>query len=241
MDYDENTSKINENVIHDKIEQTDEINDEDDDEDFVDDEEVDREYDESLDKENKPPIETGSNQAIEYMSKLKPCSTTAISNCGTTLSDSIANDSVSPITKSTHRMSKAMQVKFNKFLERKKMLFRLICTVCKCFIYCKLKESIMTPRSRKPVIIGALRDIAPNNYHNNFMDFQMDDDNRANVSDERFERDISQDQLNASLHRSKSESNLFSKSPVALKSKNSVDEPKAAKSSSDETLSTPFR
>lgn len=99
----------------------------------------------------------------------------------------------------------------------------------------------MTPRSRKPVIIGALRDIAPDNYHNNFIDFQMDDDSRASVSDERFKRDISQDQLDSSLHRSKSESNLFAKSPVALKSKDSVDEPKAAKSSSDETLSTPFR
>lgn len=80
----------------------------DDDEDFVDDEEVDREYDDSVDKENRSPIQCNT---IEFISKLKP-SATAIS-CGVDLSDSIANDSVSPITKSTHRMSKAMQVKIN--------------------------------------------------------------------------------------------------------------------------------
>lgn len=80
----------------------------DDDEDFVDDEEVDREYDDSVDKENRSPHQCNT---IDYMAKLKP-PTTAIS-CGVTMSDSLANDSVSPITKSTHRMSKAMQVSNN--------------------------------------------------------------------------------------------------------------------------------
>lgn len=76
----------------------------DDDEDFVDDEEVDREYDDSADKENRSPLQC---KTIDFIPKLEPV--TAI-NCA--LSDSIAtvNDSVSPITKSTHRMSKAMQV-----------------------------------------------------------------------------------------------------------------------------------
>lgn len=87
----------------------------DDDEDFVDDEEVDREYDESDDKENEFRNELLTRQqlnneqkTIEYISKVKQC-TTAIS-CNGALLDSIASDSVSPITKSTHRMSKAMQV-----------------------------------------------------------------------------------------------------------------------------------
>lgn len=76
----------------------------DDDEDFVDDEEVDREYDDSADKENRSPLHC---KTIDFIPKLEPV--VAI-NCA--LSDSIAtvNDSVSPITKSTHRMSKAMQV-----------------------------------------------------------------------------------------------------------------------------------
>lgn len=88
---------------------TDENKIDDDDEDFVDDEEVDREYDDSVDKENRSPIQC---KTIEYVSKLKslPTATSTTSGCGAVLSDSIANDSVSPITKSTHRMSKAMQV-----------------------------------------------------------------------------------------------------------------------------------
>lgn len=79
----------------------------DDDEDFVDDEEVDREYDDSVDKENCSPIEC---KTIEYISKIKPPPSTVI-GCVPVLSEAIANDSVSPITKSTHRMSKAMQVR----------------------------------------------------------------------------------------------------------------------------------
>lgn len=85
---------------------TDDDKIDDDDEDFVDDEEVDREYDDSVDKENQIPLQCKN---IDFISKLEPVK--AITNCA--LSDSIAtvNDSVSPITKSTHRMSKAMQVK----------------------------------------------------------------------------------------------------------------------------------
>lgn len=83
----------------------------DDDEDFVDDEEVDREYDDSVDKENQTPFQTATT--IGYMAKLKQQQQQSVSSIGCnniTLSDSIGNDSVSPITKSTHRMSKAMQV-----------------------------------------------------------------------------------------------------------------------------------
>lgn len=79
----------------------------DDDEDFVDDEEVDREYDDSNDKENHSPI---PNNTIEFISKLKPPTSTVI-GCNNVLTDPITNESVSPITISTHRMSKAMQVK----------------------------------------------------------------------------------------------------------------------------------
>lgn len=84
---------------------------EDDDEDFVDDEEVDREYDDSIDKENRTPVQTAK---IGYLAKFKQQqqqqqSVPAI-DCNSGLLDSMGNDSVSPITKSTHRMSKAMQV-----------------------------------------------------------------------------------------------------------------------------------
>lgn len=81
----------------------------DDDEDFVDDEEVDREYDDSVDKENQSPL--FQCKKIEYNATLKLPSSTNANSCGITLSDSISHDSVSPITKSTHRMSKAMQVR----------------------------------------------------------------------------------------------------------------------------------
>lgn len=52
-------------------------------------------------------------EEIKIVENLKP--NVAAITCGIPLSDSIANDSVSPITKSTHRMSKAMQVKSYSF------------------------------------------------------------------------------------------------------------------------------
>lgn len=82
----------------------------DDDEDFVDDEEVDREYDDSVDKENQTPIQAGT---ISYMAKLKQQQQQTVSSIGCNVSDAIGGGgaaSVSPITKSTHHMSKAMQV-----------------------------------------------------------------------------------------------------------------------------------
>lgn len=79
----------------------------DDDDDFVDDEEVDREYDDSIDKENRSPLKS---KHLEYISKVQAHPAATAVNCDVALLNS-TNDSVSPITKSTHRMSKAMQVK----------------------------------------------------------------------------------------------------------------------------------
>lgn len=89
-----------------------EDNIDDDDVDFVDDEEVDREYDDSVDKENQTPFQTVT--PMSYMAKLKQQQQQSVSSIGCNniaLCNSLGNDSVSPITKSTHRMSKAMQVK----------------------------------------------------------------------------------------------------------------------------------
>ncbi|XP_031630780.1 uncharacterized protein LOC116345492 isoform X2 [Contarinia nasturtii] len=181
----------------------------DDDEDFVDDEEVDREYDDSVDKENQSPLHY---KTIEYISKLNPPPPLAVAiNCGAPLSDSITNDSVSPITKSTHRMSKAMQ------------------------------ESIMTPRSRKPVIIiGAMRGLTSDNYHQNFINFEMDE-----VENSFDCENTTHDRLDSSLQRSKSESSLQLRSPIEIKSvlvqPSTLEEQRTVtKSNSDETLSTPF-
>lgn len=86
----------------------------------------------------------------------------------------------------------------------------------------------MTPRSRKPVIIGALRDMTRSNYHKKIIGFQ---DDEAPEDDPDFDEEEIPDQMNTTLHRSKSEGDLWPRSPV----KN------VAKSTSDETLSTPFR
>lgn len=97
------------------------------------------------------------------------------------------------------------------------------------------KESIMTPRSRKPVIIGGIRGLTSDKYHQNFMNFQMDEDVEPS-----FESNQTDEPLNSSLQRSKSENSLLSPSLAIAPS--TVDEPSAlAKSNSDETLSTPFR
>lgn len=90
------------------IEQLEQTNEEDD-VDFVDDEEVDREYNESVDDEGIDTVaELNQPVQIDPFNKLRNVSVAASAN--NALSDSITNDSVSPITKSTHRMSKAMQV-----------------------------------------------------------------------------------------------------------------------------------
>lgn len=96
----------------------------------------------------------------------------------------------------------------------------------------------MTPRSRKPVIFGALRDIASDNYHKNFVDFEMGDN--QNNSDNRCNSET--DHLNTSLQRSKSESSLLLKTPNTPATDDIAEIAKLeTKATSDETLSTPFR
>lgn len=90
------------------IEQLEKTNDEDD-EDFVDDEEVDREYNESIDDEGIDTI-ADLKQPVQGDQLAKLRNIPVVTGANIALSDSITNDSVSPITKSTHRMSKAMQV-----------------------------------------------------------------------------------------------------------------------------------
>lgn len=96
----------------------------------------------------------------------------------------------------------------------------------------------MTPRSRKPVIIGAMLGLTSDNYHQNFINFPMDEVENS------FECENTQEPLESSLHRSKSECSLLLRSPIDTQTQptKTGDEPKTiAKSNSDETLSTPFR
>lgn len=104
----------------------------------------------------------------------------------------------------------------------------------------------MTPRSRKPVIIGGMRGLASETYHPNFIDFQMDDE--VGHSFEYCQHQQTPDQHHTSLHRSKSENSLLCRSPIesttqAQLTTELIPPPSATliKSTSDETLSTPFR
>lgn len=104
----------------------------------------------------------------------------------------------------------------------------------------------MTPRSRKPVIIGgAMHGISDENYHKSIMNFVKDDGN-GHATPNGDANDLHNLNgcrlLNASLHKSKSESDLL----PALNACMSEEEPmlntiKMSKSTSEETLSTPFR
>lgn len=94
----------------------------------------------------------------------------------------------------------------------------------------------MTPRSRKPVIIGGMRGLTTDNYHPNFINFECDDEVEPN-----FECENTQE-LDSTLQRSKSESSLPLQSPIESQSLPTIEEPTMlTKSNSDETLSTPFR
>lgn len=102
----------------------------------------------------------------------------------------------------------------------------------------------MTPRSRKPVIIGGMRGLATDTYHPNFIDFQMDDEIGHSFEYCQNTPDLHR----TSLHRSKSENSLLCRSPVestvqAQLTTELIPPPSATliKSTSDETLSTPFR
>lgn len=95
----------------------------------------------------------------------------------------------------------------------------------------------MTPRSRKPVIIGGMRGLTSDNYHPSFIDFQMDDE-----IDHSFECENTQVRLlNSSLHRSKSENSLLKTLQIQQTINDTPAVTTITKSTSDETLSTPFR
>lgn len=127
------------------------------------------------------------------------------------------------------------------------MILKMLIITFPAFIFLNyfLKESIMTPRSRKPVIIsGVMRGLTSDNYHQNFINFQMDEVENS------FEcQNTTQDRLDSSLQRSKSESSLLQqlqqlRSPTesTLPPIDATDEQRTiVKSNSDETLSTPFR
>lgn len=92
----------------------------------------------------------------------------------------------------------------------------------------------MTPRSRKPVVIGGMRGLSTDNYHKKFIKCGMDDEMVQTFDC----RNSSPD-----LHRSKSESSLLSKSPVIFQHQSIVGQESnvSLKSNSDDALSTPFR
>lgn len=92
----------------------------------------------------------------------------------------------------------------------------------------------MTPRSRKPVIVGsAMLGIAGDNYHKSIMNYVKDDCDYAEIENVELNQ-----MLNASLQKSKSESDLL---PAIAYATVADDQFVATKSTSDETLSTPFR
>lgn len=218
----------------------------------IDDDEDDVDFDE---KENLPDVEC--DQPI-YLEKLKQASIklgggggSSVTTIGcpsrdnVSMSDSMIGDSVSPITKSTHRMSKAMQVKWDtKWL----LCFHSPICIVKCFrLLSRRQESIMTPRSRKPVIIGgAMIGISGEKYHKSIMNFVKDDGSGVatptNCAAADDEHNLNKSRLlNASLLRSRSESDLLPALNACLTEERMTNAIKMPKSTSEETLSTPFR
>lgn len=95
----------------------------------------------------------------------------------------------------------------------------------------------MTPRSRKPVIMGgAMVGISGENYHKNIMNYMKDDGCGVAPSIDGID---DKHNLSASLLKSKSESDLLP--AFSLPDEMAFDETKMPKSTSEETLSTPFR
>lgn len=100
----------------------------------------------------------------------------------------------------------------------------------------------MTPRSRKPVIIGAMLGMAAENYHNNLLNYVKNDENDLN--DANNDADNIANYLNSSIHKSKSESDLIDAIGISTTPLLDPIEAKIFKltnSQSDESLSTPFR
>lgn len=95
----------------------------------------------------------------------------------------------------------------------------------------------MTPRSRKPVIIGAMLGLPTENYRKNFLSLPEDDHELLSRSKDQI--------LNSSLYKSKSESDLLDLQAdeyadnVTGSESNELEIIK--KGASDDTLTTPFR
>lgn len=95
----------------------------------------------------------------------------------------------------------------------------------------------MTPRSRKPVIIGAMLGLPTENYRRNFLSLPEDDHELLSRSKDQI--------LNSSLYKSKSEGDLLDLQTdeyaenVTGSESNELEIIK--KGASDETLTTPFR
>lgn len=146
------------------------------------------------------------------------------------LSDSIGRDSVSPITKSTHRMPKAMQV-----------IYLAFCCFDKPYTNNHLsKESIMTPRSRKPVIISAMLNMTADNYNKSFLNYSKNCERHFDLENS------NQNLYNSPLQKSKSESEIMDalSSPhrdTQLLAPEEALSLKISNSTSEEALSTPFR
>lgn len=103
----------------------------------------------------------------------------------------------------------------------------------------------MTPRSRKPVIIGgAMLGITGDNYHKSIKNYVKDDGSCIAPPNEPLgdKHKLNRSQsLNVSLQKSKSESDLLPALNECLSEEQMLDAIKIPKSTSEETLSTPFR
>lgn len=104
----------------------------------------------------------------------------------------------------------------------------------------------MTPRSRKPVIIGgAMHGISGESYHKSIMNYVKDDGNGIATPNGDADDELNLNAcrlLNGSLQKSKSESDLLPAFNACMSEEEPMPNPnKMSKSTSEETLSTPFR
>lgn len=100
----------------------------------------------------------------------------------------------------------------------------------------------MTPRSRKPVIIGgAMHGISGDNYRKSILNFVKNDGSGIALAHDDAEDEPNSDSrlLNASMQKSKSESDLLPTLNACMLEEQMLNA--MPKFTSDETLSTPFR
>lgn len=96
----------------------------------------------------------------------------------------------------------------------------------------------MTPRSRKPVIIGAMLGMSVESYPNNLLNFVHTEEMEGSDGD----ADDKNHFIDTSMHKSKSESNLIgSVSATPLLDPANANIIKLTNSQSEEALSAPFR